>query len=105
MFTPQALAEAVHTAIELLPDVTVNGYHIEWRAPLVAHLTDDGDGAAVSDHYCGICREDRCRHTMAVAAAWDMALAEVFSDNTPDIDDRREAYYEAGHYPPSPVYY
>jgi len=127
--TPQ-LAKAIKEAIDQLPKVYINGYDVEFVAPLVAHITDNGTTLAVSDYYCPHCRDNNdgemvCIHKLALRQAWRYALrckaqerrfheaiaADDHADNAeigcmvPDVDERREAHYQAGHYPPAPVYY
>jgi hypothetical protein len=88
-------------AIQLLPDDGAAFYRTS--DPAEVH-------ALVYPHYCSLCGalngnpddgEGDCRHKIAAVLKRDQAIA----DSAPDIDERRDAYYQAGHYPPSPVYY
>lgn len=58
---------------------------------------------SVTDYYCGICKADEhepCKHIKALVA--NAPGMEQIAE--PDIDDRREAYYQAGELPPYPIY-
>jgi len=73
------LARAIKEAIDQLPQVHINGYDIEFVAPLVAHITDNGTTLAVSDYYCPHCRdrndgETACIHKLMLVQAWRYAL-------------------------------
>ena len=127
------LATKIQVAISELPETESNGYRIRFVAPLTANFSANGEyPMIVTDYYCAICAADGrddgegpCIHKQTLRRAWDMATRKAASERrfrdalaaddradnaeighvVPDIDDRREAHYQAGHYPPAPVYY
>jgi len=76
---------------------------------LMANLWKEGDDPTevpplVSEWYCSICGDNGnldCEHIQLLrehAPEWEAAERESW-----DRDDRREAYYQAGQYPPNPI--
>ena len=112
MNTPQIIQ-----ALSEAQPVSVNGYTIRALPDGggAFYTTDDPAElpALVYPHYCSLCNtinggdtdgEGPCEHKEAVKQAQAFALARA-ERIAPDVDARREAFYQAGLMPPSPVYY
>ena len=92
-YNPQAIAEYTQRAIDEL-NRTAPPTNGEWVAPLVAQIRNNGTVAAVSNYYCGFCRDGDCEHVRRVQREWDFAVMMYQDDQAAAdyADESRERY-------------